>query len=132
VTAGTAVPIAWSSTPQARPGGTRITLRWAVSFTTHDLAPTGPSSCDTLQAHFTLAGRMKGSADFACTAVDANYLCQGIRLPGGDLYAQTGPVDETRPTAIVVGTRAYDGARGQFTQLERPIERGTWTITLRG
>jgi hypothetical protein len=61
-----------------------------------------------------------------------HYLCQGIiRRRDGDLYAQTGPIDETQPVGIVGGTRAYNGARGEFTQVELPDETGTWTIKLR-
>ena len=110
-------------------GGRR---RGGAEFTTHDVAPAGVSSGDTLQARFTLTGRHQGTADFAWTAVVTNYVCQGvIRLADGDLYADTGPVDETQPAAIVGGTRAFDGARGQFTQVEYPDDRGRWTITLR-
>src|SRR5882757_5538585 len=128
VTVGAVVPIAWSSTADARQGHpTVITLHWKFALTTHDLPPTGPSSGDTLQAHYALTGQKPGSADFTCTAVGANYVCQGIiRLHDGDLYAQVGPLDETQPAAIVGGTRAYDGARGQFTQVELPHDGGTW------
>jgi hypothetical protein len=129
VVAGAATaPIAWSSTPH---GDQQIALTWTVAFTTQDLPPSGASSGDTLQAHFTLTGKTKGTADFACTAVVENYLCQGIiRLRNGDLYAHSGPVDESQPAAIVGGTRAYDGARGQFTQVELSEQTGTWTISL--
>jgi hypothetical protein len=133
VTASGVAPIAWSSTADGR-HGTRpsVTLNWKVAIATQDRPPAGPSNGDTLQATYTLTGRSKGSADFACTAVGPKYLCQGvIRLPDGDLYAQVGPDDETQPAAIVGGTRTYDGARGQFTQVEVADGRGTWSISLR-
>lgn len=133
-----AAPIAWSATPHQhpaqheQPAPPRFSLSWTADYTMHDLAPAGPSSGDTVQAHFRLTGKSTGTADFACTAVAANYLCQGvIRLRDGDLYAQTGPIDESQPAAIVGGTRAYDGARGQFTQVELSERTGTWTIMLR-
>ena len=66
-----------------------------------------------------------------CTTVGTHDLCQGIlRLPGGDLYALTGPGDESQPAAIVGGTRGYAGARGQFTQIENPDGSGSWTVVL--
>lgn len=89
------------------------------------------SSGDTLLAEYALTRGRKGTADFSCVAVVTHYVCQGIiRLGEGDIYAQAGPIDETQPAAIVGGTRAYVGVRGQFTQRENPDETGVWTIEL--
>lgn len=136
--AAAVIPTAWASAdashqPAHATGTTVMTVHWrAAILHSVDTRPKGLSSGDTLQARFTLTGKMKGSADFACTAVAAHYLCQGIiRLPHGDLYAATGPVNDNEPAAIEGGTRAYAGVRGQFTQIEKPNGAGSWTITLR-
>ena len=127
----TAWPAA-SATPPARKGRTEtLTLPWKVSFRQHDIPPTGISSGDTIQAQYTLTGKARGTADFACTAAGTHFLCQGIiRLPQGDIYAQTGPVDEDEPAAIVGGTRQFVGTTGQFRQQENEDDTGVWTLEL--
>jgi hypothetical protein len=140
VAVAVAAPVAWADQTGGAKGATahsstqeRFVLSWTVQATGQDIAPTGLSSGDTLQATFTLTGTRTGSADFACIAVGQHYLCQGIiRLADGDIYAQTGPVAEDQPAAIVGGTRRYDGVRGQFTQQEHDDGTGSWTLDLRG
>lgn len=139
--AAAAIPTAWASADAARQPAvaasahalkTVSTVQWTITAAHKvDIPPKGLSSGDTLQARFTFTGKTKGSADFACTAVTTHYLCQGIiRLRDGDLYVTTGPVDGDQPAAVEGGTRAYAGARGQFTQVEKPDGTGSWTIAL--
>jgi hypothetical protein len=73
-----------------------------VKYQQHCAAPTTISNGDTIQAHYTLKGRMKGTSDWACTAVGTQFVCSGIiRLPKGDLYAASGPIDQDQPAAVL-------------------------------
>jgi hypothetical protein len=91
-------------------------------FPMQQSAPSAFSWGDTLEATYTFTGDKKGTADFVCTVVATHFLCQGIiRLPDGDIYTQTGPIDPKQPAAIVGGTRAFVGVSGQFTQRETPM-----------
>lgn len=100
----------------------------------NDVAPEGTSSGDTVQFSFSLAGDMKGSADYSCVVVQTNFLCDGIlRLPKGDIYVSTGPSgDQTEPAAIVGGTHAYSGIRGEFTKTaDAEDTAGTYRLKFR-
>ena len=110
----------------------KIIIEWEVSFQQHQANPPELSWGDTLQATYTFTGGRTGTADFVCTAVAAHFLCQGIiRLPEGDIYVLTGPVDEHQPAAIVGGTQAFVGVTGQFTQQEISDNTGLWSLDLR-
>jgi hypothetical protein len=125
-------PAASAKVPTPTEKTEMLTLPWTLtSLSQHDARPTSVSSGDTLQAHYTLTGRMPGSADFSCVAVGTHFVCQGIiRLSDGDIYAEVGPVNETQPAAIVGGTRAFMGMTGQFTQKQDTDTTGVWTIQL--
>jgi hypothetical protein len=59
------------------------------------------------------------------TVVATHFICQGIiRLPEGDIYTMTGPVDQHQPAAVGGGTRAFVGVTGQLTQQENPDDTG--------
>jgi hypothetical protein len=106
-----------------------LSLPWRVSFQEHLAAPPALSWGDTLQATYTFTGATAGTADFVCTAVAGHFVCEGIlRLPEGDIYTMTGPVDEKQPAAIIGGTRAYVGVTGQFTQQENGDDTGKWVL----
>jgi hypothetical protein len=133
-----AIPTAWAvaepvPTTSASSGERVMRLKWTITdVRTDDIAPAGDSSGDTSQFTFKLTGRIGGSADYACTVVGTNYLCNGIiRLSDGDIYVATGPVDQALPAAIQGGTRAYQGIRGQFTKTANPDGTGTYTLTFR-
>ena len=123
--------LAWSSAFAAH-ATKKIIIEWEVSFQQHQANPPELSWGDTLQATYTFTGGRTGTADFVCTVVAAHFLCQGIiRLPEGDIYALTGPVDDHQPAAIVGGTRAFVGVTGQFTQQETSDNTGLWSLDLR-
>lgn len=137
---GAAVALAIVAAAFARPAAfaapapktATITIPWKVVFQLHQATPPAISWGDTLQATYTFTGGKTGTADFVCTAVSAHFLCQGImRLPEGDIYTLTGPVDGHQPAAIVGGTRAFVGVTGQFTQQENPNDTGKWILELR-
>jgi hypothetical protein len=127
-----AVTFAWSASFAAPSSRTAtLTIPWKVRFLAHQSAPPAYSWGDTLQATYTFTGGKAGTADFVCTVVADHFLCQGIiRLPEGDIYTMTGPVDPKQPAAVVGGTRAFVGVTGQFTQQENPDDTGTWSIEL--
>jgi hypothetical protein len=129
-----ALVFAWSAT-LAAPGSKKtdmLTIPWKVMFQLHQSAPPAFSWGDTLQATYTFTGDKKGTADFVCTVVATHFLCQGIiRLPDGDIYTQTGPIDRKQPAAIVGGTRAFVGVSGQFTQQENADDTGKWFLELK-
>lgn len=140
VTAGlalVAIPTLWAAadSPAAEPAtqsGDRVMrLNWTRrDIHAIDNAPQGLSSGDTLEIAFGLTGQGKGSADYSCTAVTTHYLCDGVlRLPAGDIYVSTGPLDDTQPAAILGGTLAYQGIRGQFTKTAS-ADGGSGTYTL--
>lgn len=130
-----AIPTTWAiAEPQTSSSGDRVVrLNWTLTdIHTNDVAPTGDSSGDTAQFVFTLTGRISGSADYSCTVAGTHYICDGIiRLPDGDIYVSTGPVDQALPAAIVGGTHAYNGVRGQFTKTANPDGTGTYTLNFR-
>lgn len=132
VTMASASPGDGSGLPSFRRSST-FTVAWKLDGPLHttDLAPKGTSSGDTLEAAYLLTGKRSGTADYTCTAVGRHYLCSGVvRLPGGDVYVEVGPAEETQPAAVVGGTRAYEGVRGQFTQKENEDGTGSWTFRL--
>lgn len=133
-----AIPTAWavadttSSTTTA--AGERIMrLNWTITeIREGDVAPTGLSTGDTFQAAFQLTGRIRGTADYSCVHVETRAICDGIiRLADGDIYVSTGPIDDAQPAAILGGTRAYLGVRGQFTKTANPDGTGTYTLVYR-
>jgi hypothetical protein len=136
-----AAPTAWAvadttgSTTDAQAKEQVIRLSWTrQTFHAIDNAPTGLSSGDTLEISFALAGGVgKGSADYSCTAVTTHYLCDGVlRLPAGDIYVSTGPIDDTLPAAILGGTLSYQGVRGEFTKTATADGgAGTYTLSLK-
>ena len=71
-----------------------------------------------------------GTLDATCTATlggkNGRGICQGVyTLPSGDIYisARLTPSDTVRG-AVTGGTRAFTGARGTFTSVDRPGEKG--------
>jgi hypothetical protein len=132
-TALVASAFAWSASLAAPAARTdTLTISWEVSFQSHQSAPPAYSWGDTLQATYTFTGSKTGTADFVCTVVATHFICQGIiRLPEGDIYTMTGPVDQHQPAAVVGGTRAFVGVTGQFTQQENPDDTGKWFLELR-
>jgi hypothetical protein len=125
-----ALPLSGLTSP-SKPETEAMTLAWKVSYQTHLAAPPATNSGDTLQATYTFTGATRGTADFACTAVGTHWICQGIiRLDAGDIYAEAGPVDGTKPAAIVGGTRKFTGVSGQFSQHENGDETGTFTFDI--
>lgn len=108
-----------------------LQLQWALTDKHDtDVPPAGTSSGDDSQFSFNLTGDARGTADYACTVVGTRYLCDGIlRLPAGDIYVSTGPLDDSQPAAIVGGTKAYFGIRGQFKKTATPTGTGTYTLT---
>lgn len=111
---------------------TVINLNWATEHHEYtDVGPEGPSSGDTTQFAFGITGDFDGTADYSCTVVQTNFICDGIiRLPDGDIYVMTGPVDQSEPAPIIGGTRSYAGIRGEFTKTANEDDtKGTYQLT---
>ncbi|HUL51471.1 MAG TPA: hypothetical protein VLU94_02685 [Candidatus Nitrosotalea sp.] len=125
--------LAWpAASVSANDKGETLVIPWTVTFQIHQQSPDKISSGDTLQAEYTLTGRHGGTSDWYCTVVGTRFLCNGIiRLPAGDIYAASGPIDEQQPAAILGGTRAYVGVSGEFTQEELTENTGVWKLKLR-
>ncbi|TDT30109.1 hypothetical protein CLV29_3133 [Naumannella halotolerans] len=109
-----------------------LDLSWTrVHAHFNDVAPEGTSSGDTVQFSKKITGRVKGSADYTCTVVQENFLCDGIiHLAKGDIYVSTGPLDDdVEPAAILGGTGSYMGIRGQFTKTNNSDDsQGTYRL----
>ncbi|NYI70491.1 hypothetical protein GGQ54_001051 [Naumannella cuiyingiana] len=123
-----------ATSPKNLPGVRVLNLTWKREHAQiNDIAPEGFSSGDTVQFAFSIAGEKKGSADYSCTVVQANFLCDGIlRLSDGDIYVSTGPVDDSGPAAIVGGTGAYFGVRGEFVKTANAEDTaGTYNLRFR-
>ena len=90
----------------------------------------GPGAGDGLAGScpaFDRAGKRAGAFDYTCSFAKggrrARVLCTSVyTLAGGDLYVLARPDGEKEAGSgpIVGGTRAYAGARGTFTSVERP------------
>lgn len=132
------VPTAWAVAtppkPSPKPPGDQVMrLNWTITEVREgDVPPAGLSTGDTFHAAFKLTGKIRGTADYACSHVGTRAICTGIlRLPDGDIYVATGPIDDSLPAAIQGGTFAYQGIRGQFTKTAKPDGTGTYTLTFR-
>lgn len=108
-----------------------LTVSWRMTgLTQQDLGTTGESSGDTLQATYLLTSQ-PGSGDYACTLAGAKqYVCTGVvHLRRGDIYVAVAARTDSDPAAIIGGTGAYRAARGEYTQIEKTEQSGSWTFT---